>query len=86
MAESDFVDVAVNEAVVDLAVEAHHLGGPRAGASQHCEGGVVELAKFAVDPDEGPFRGGMASGRATRRSETGCCSCVMRAWKFASRS
>ena len=62
--EVDLVDVVVGQAVVDLAVEAYHLGGPRTGVGQHREGVVVELAQFAVDPDERPFRGGMASDRS----------------------
>ncbi|SVA27210.1 uncharacterized protein METZ01_LOCUS80064, partial [marine metagenome] len=55
--EVDLVDVVAGQAVLNLAVEAYHLGGPRTGAGQHREGVVVELAQFAVDPDERPFRG-----------------------------
>jgi hypothetical protein len=62
--EGDLVDVATGQAEVDLAVEAYYLGGPRTGAGQHRQGVVVELAQFAVDPDERPFRGGMASDRS----------------------
>ena len=62
--EVDLVDVVVGQAVVDLAVEAYHLGGPRTGVGQHREGVVVKLAQFAVDPDERPLRGRMASDRS----------------------
>ena len=62
--KGDLVDGATGQVVGDLAVKAYYLGGPRTGAGQHREGIVVERAQFAVDPDERPFRGGMASDRS----------------------
>ena len=70
----DLVDVAVGQAVVDLAVEAHHLGGPLARVDQFGEGVVVEFTQFAVDPDQCPFGGRMAgdgSQEVGRRLEDG---------------
>ena len=56
----DLVDVPAVQSAVDLAVEAHDLGGPWPGGGQGVEVGGVEFAQFAVDAHQRPLGGRVA--------------------------